>query len=557
MVKLYSVAAALLLLTACTAPSDPTSVPPATPDRSDPAPVSQVNPDYLRGHVEFLAADSLRGRDTGSRGHQVAADYVASEFKKLGLTPAGDDGSYFQQVPLVERKLVKGTAKVVLHGASGDVALEYPHQFIMGPDQVNASRSVTAEMVFVGYGIVAEEFGYDDYEGLDVEGKIVVSISGRPRSWPTEEGAHLGSGREKSRHAAERGAVGRVILHTPHEEETFPYEDELKYLDVPGMSWVGPDGAPDGYFPQLLGGAFLNLDAAALLFADAPVPLDEIYSANTADEEIPRFDLPGTITLSRESTHRFFDSPNVAAIIEGSDPELKNEYLVYSAHLDHLGVIRNAEGEEEIYNGAMDNAAGVATLLETARVLSAEKDNLKRSVLFVTVTGEEKGLLGAGYFANNPTVPIDSLVANINLDMPLFLYPFADVIAFGAEHSSLKASVEKAANRAGVELAPDPIPEQGLFTRSDHYRFVQQGVPAVFLVTGFTDRDPDHEFGQVFQAFIKDHYHEPSDNTNLAIDYHGGALFTEININIGREISNDPERPSWNEGDFFGGIFAK
>jgi hypothetical protein len=545
--------ATLIFLAACSPSGSPGSSQSALPDSNE---ALQVSPDALRGHIEFLASDSLRGRDTGSRGHRVAADYVAAEFTKLGLKAAGDEGSYFQRVPMIEQKLGQGSATAVLHSAGGDVVLEYPRQFMMGPDRINASREVTAAMVFVGYGIVAEEFGHNDYEGLDVEGKIVVSISGRPQSWPTEEGAHLGGGREKARQAVERGAVGRVILHTPREEETFPYDDELKYIDVPGMDWVGPDGMPDGHWPQLLGGAFLNLDAAALLFEGSPVPLEDIYAADRADEEIPHFELPTSITLARESSHRLFDSPNVVAILEGSDPELKNEFLVYSAHLDHLGVIKNEEGIEEIYNGAMDNAAGIATLLETARVLSAEKHKLKRSVLFIAVTGEEKGLLGSGYFASNPTVPIESLVANINLDMPLILYQFADVIAFGAEHSSLKASVAKAAKRAGVELAPDPIPEQGLFTRSDHYRFVQQGVPSVFLVTGFTDRNPDNEFGQVFQNFIKQHYHQPSDNIELDIDYEGGALFAEINVNIGREICNDPQRPTWNEGDFFGDTFA-
>jgi Zn-dependent M28 family amino/carboxypeptidase len=165
-------------------------------------------------------------------------------------------------------------------------------------------------------------------------------------------------------------------------------------------------------------------------------------------------------------------------------------------------------------------------------------------------------LLGAGYFAKNPTVPIDSIVANINLDMPLFTYPFADVIAFGAEHSTLKAYVERAASRAGIKLSPDPMPEQGLFTRSDHYMLVKEGVPAVFLVTGFQSRDPAIDAGEVFQAHLKEHYHKPSDDINLPIDYEAGALFTEININIGREVCNSPGRPAWNEGDFFGRTFA-
>lgn len=522
------------------------------PVKKEPVP---VNAGKLRDHVEFLADDSLRGRDTGSEGYQQAADYVAQEFSRIGLTP-GVDGSYFQQVPLVEAKLVAGSARARVATPSRAVELKYPDQFVSGPSLHVPDQDVSGELVFAGYGIVASEFGHDDYAGLDVKGKIVVTLVGRPEAWPTEEGAHLGSGREKSRHAAERGAIGRIIVHTPREEKTFPYKDQMKYLDIPSMNWVSVDGTPDAYWPQLKGGAYVTGATAEILFEGAPTELEAVFKADSEAQPVPGFPLKTSVSFARKSELRNLQSPNVVAVLEGNDPALKNEYLVYTAHLDHLGVIANAEGVEEIYNGAMDNAAGVATLLETARVLAAERENLKRSVIFLVVTGEEKGLLGAGYYASNPTVPIDSIVANINLDMPLFLYPFADVIAFGAEHSNLKDYVSRAAQAAGVSLSPDPMPEQGIFVRSDHYRFVQQGIPAVFLVTGFASRDPQQAFGEVFQAHMAEHYHKPSDDLNLEIDYQGGALFTEINVNIGREIANDAQRPRWNEGDFFGDTFA-
>ena len=346
-------------------------------------------------------------------------------------------------------------------------------------------------------------------------------------------------------------------MHTPRDEKVFPYEENLPYLDVPRMNWVDADGKPDGYWPQLQGGAFLNLDAAALLFEGAPIALAEVYAADSAGEAIPGFALPGTVTLSQQSSQQRITSPNVIAVLEGSDPQLKHEYLVYSAHLDHIGVIKDEDGGDEIYNGAMDNAAGIAIMLETARALQAEQDQLKRSVLFVAVTGEEKGLLGAGYYAQHPTVPLDSIVANINLDMPILVFPFADVIAFGADHSNLKTTVETAANQAGIALTPDPMPEQALFVRSDHYRFVQQGIPAVYLATGFTSKNPEEDGEELWQKFHKDHYHQASDQADLPFDYESAAIFTEININIGREISNQAERPAWNEGDFFGRTFSK
>ena len=518
---------------------------------------SEVSQPALRAHVDFLASDSLRGRDTGSRDYQVAAEYVAAEFSKLGMKPGGDNNTWFQSVPLVEINKVPGSLEAVVRTPSGKHALQYPDEFIMGPDARRESTSVTAEAVFVGYGIVAPGFGHNDYEGVDARGKIAVMIENRPESWPTEEGAHLSSGRERRKHAVAAGAIGRVVIQTPRGAIPFPWEDNFPYLNIPSMKWVGPDGNPDDYNPQLQGAMYLNKDVAQVLFEGAEFSAEDIFAADSAGEPVPRFPLQARVAMSRESTHRRISSPNVIGIIEGSDPVLKHEYLVYSAHLDHLGVIPDENGVDQIYNGALDNAAGVATLLETARILNAEKNRLKRSVMFLVVTGEEKGLLGAGYFADHPTVPIDSLVANINLDMPLILYPFADVIAFGAEHSSLKASVSRAASRAGVRLSPDPMPEQGLFTRSDHYKLVQKGVPAVFLVTGFESTDPDRNGGQIFQEHLKHVYHKPADNISQAIDYEAGALFTEININIGREICNDPMRPRWNDGDFFGDTFAQ
>ncbi len=516
-----------------------------------------VEPARLQAHIEFLAADELLGRDTGTPGYDVAARYVASQFRQLGLLAAGENGSYFQEVPLVERTLAGGSAAVGVKNSAGVTKLEYLEDFVMSPGYQRPQEQVTADAVFVGYGIVSPRFDHDDYAGLDVEGKIVVVLSGRPASWPSEEGAHLSSGTEKARHAAERGAVGLVSLHTPRRAADFPWALYQRYAAVPSMSWVGQDGIPDGYHPQLRGSASLSMEAAEPLFADAPRSATEVFEADNAQEAIRGFALNARLTLERETRFRELRSPNVAGVIRGNDPQLRDEYLVYTAHLDHLGVVKDPEeGADHIYNGALDNAAGVATLLETARVLRAEQDQLRRSVLFLTVTAEEKGLLGAAYFASHPTVPTEALVANVNLDMPLFLYPFADVVAFGAEHSTLKTFVDRAAASADITLSPDPMPEQFLFVRSDHYELVKRGVPAVFLVTGFQSRDPEIDGAAVFGQHLQEHYHQPSDDTSLPLDYDVGALFTQININIGREVCNTTERPRWNEGDFFGDTFA-
>lgn len=517
----------------------------------------EVSEHRLRAHVEFLSSDLLAGRGTGTDGYKISAAYVASQLRALGIEPGGSDGSYYQQVPLIEASRASNSAAASITIDGKTTALKFPEDFIMSPDAVRAETSVTAETVFVGYGIVAEERGHNDYEGVDVEGKIVVRLPGRPESWPTEEGAHHASGREKTRHAVEHGAIGVVSLHTPREEKVYPYERSYRYLNVPRMRWQAADGEVDGFFPEIKGGAYLSPGAAKQLFYGLESELQEILDADLNGRPLPWAPLAATVSLTAHSEHRTLSSPNVVGVLRGSDPVLRDEYLVYVAHLDHLGTIVNDQGVEEIYPGTMDNAAGIATLLETARVLANSSEPLRRSIIFLAVTAEEKGLLGAGYYAAYPTVPIDSIVANINLDMPFLGFPFADVVAFGAEHSTLEEIVAAAAEQEGIALAPDPTPEEGVFVRSDHYRFVQQGVPAVMLATGFTSKNPDEDGGALFMQWLKERYHQPADNLSQPIDYAAARTFTEINANIGRIVATAKERPVWHPGDFFGELFGR
>ena len=262
------------------------------------------------------------------------------------------------------------------------------------------------------------------------------------------------------------------------------------------------------------------------------------------------------INLESTSTHKSISSHNVVAILEGSDPRLKNEYVVYSAHSDHIGFAKTVK-KDKINNGAMDNATGTSVLMETARLFSQLDERPKRSILFVAVTGEEKGLLGSDYYAQNPTVPEGSMVANVNLDMPILTYEFADVIAFGADHSDMKVSVSKAAEKIGLELSPDPMPEQALFTRSDHYSFVKQGIPAVFLVPGFKSAEPDIDGSKQFSNFLKTNYHKPGDDFSQDFNWKAATKFAEVNYHIGLTLANQAQRSSWNKGDFFGDTFSR
>jgi Zn-dependent M28 family amino/carboxypeptidase len=330
-----------------------------------------------------------------------------------------------------------------------------------------------------------------------------------------------------------------------------PFAAAAKRWQETQMTWRQPDGRPFVTAPSVPQLATFSMKGAAKLFAGAPTPLEQVYAAAATDAgETPRFALPGVLDIAIRTEMKDSESRNVAALIPGSDPKLAAETVVLSAHLDHEGIDPDREGDK-IYNGALDNASGVATTFEVARAFVESGRRPKRSMLFLLVTAEEKGLIGAEYFARNPTVPADGLVANVNLDMPVLTYDFTDVVAFGAERSGIGAVVERAAARIGVALSPDPMPEEGLFTRSDHYRFVEAGVPSVFLMTGFANGGEAR-----FREFLKVHYHRPSDQVDLPIDYLAAAKFAQINYEIARELAEAAARPQWRAGDFFGSKFG-
>ncbi len=536
--------AALFSLTACTEKATETQK-------------NEVNPENIKAHIAFLADDTLKGRDTGSDGYQIAANYVKSHFKQMGLKPRGEFDGFEQQVTFRKAYLQADSAKMIVENEGQTTEITMPDQFFTSGSALFTDSSVTADTVFVGYGVVSEDFGYNDYQGLDVKGKIVVALTGRPADLPSEEGAHIGSGSEKARHAAERGAVGYITLHSPKRDKVRPFSTSAKYANGPRYSWLDNNGKPYGKYEEIKGGGYLHFDHANALFAGAEKTAEQIFAADSADEKIKGFALNAKVTLAAKSRHEEITSPNIIAVLEGSDPKLKDEFVVFSAHLDHIGMSTHGDHEDKINNGALDNASGVSILLETARMLTLQKQKPKRSVLFVVVTGEEKGLLGSSYFAQNPTVPVMNMVANVNLDMPLILYPFADVIAFGSTHSTLGPIVEKAAGKIDISLSEDPMPEQALFTRSDHYSFVKAGIPSVFLMTGFKSKDPNVNGGEIFRDFLKNHYHQHSDETDLPIRYDVAAEFAKVNMMIGLEIANQEEKPKWNEGDFFGKTFAQ
>lgn len=516
---------------------------------------AMFSPDRIRADVTFLADDLLRGRDTGSEGYRIAANYVAAEYARLGLTPAGDNGTYFQEVPFKTAQVDQenSTMSITVGGEVRELVMG--DDFFMSGSVKTPAGEVTGDLVFVGYGIHAPEIGHDDLEGFDLEGKIVVAISGAPVSLNTEIRAHHGSSTTKGKALAERGAVGFISVSSLTNEKRRPFASLKRFLGFKSFDWIVPADDAGGS-SSIKAGAAISHDVARALFEGAPVDFDTMIAA--AEEEAPRgFVLTSSATMKRESLlSDQFESPNVLAVLEGSDPDLRDEYVIMSAHLDHIGVNENAEGDDKINNGAIDNASGVSILLEVARAYVRSGERPKRSILFAMVAAEEKGLLGAEYFAHYPTLSKESLIANVNLDMPILLYDFTDVVAFGAERSSLGPVTEAALATINVTLSPDPMPQEGIFTRSDHYRFVQQGIPSVFLVTGWGEGVGGKDGGAIFRHFLGNTYHTPADQIDLDIDYNAGAKFAYANWLIASAIANGDTTPTWNAGDFFGTTFG-
>ena len=513
-----------------------------------------IRPEAIRAHMLFLADDLLEGRAPGTRGYDVAARYVAAHFEALGLEPAGSDGSYYQPVPMRRVRLIPEESGVDLARTGERRSLEPFEDFVMFGPEIDLETQVEAALVFVGYGVTAPELDYDDYGETDVEGKIVVLLWGAPPRFPSAERAHFSSPREKTANAARRGAVGILWARTAHEERLFPWRALARLGRAPRLRWLSPEGVPNDARPELRGQAILTVEAAEWLFLGASKSFDEIVAA--AEQSQPQaFPLEAEASIRMASRHEDFQSPNVIGLLRGSDPVLADEYVVYTAHLDHEGIGEPVDGDS-IYNGALDNASGVAQMLEAAHAFARLPQPPRRSVVFLAVTAEEQGLLGSDYYANFPTVPLGQIVANVNLDGGLILVPPADVVLFGAEHSTLGAIAEAAAGRLDLEVTPDPAPEQTFFIRSDQYSFVRKGIPAVFAFPGTKSSDPAIDGARRLQEYLAERYHTPRDDMSQAFSYEAGAIGARLNFLMGYAVAQRADRPRWNPGDFFGRTFA-
>jgi Zn-dependent M28 family amino/carboxypeptidase len=510
---------------------------------------SDFSADRFKAHVAFLADDLLEGREAGTRGHEIAARYVASQFALYGVKPGGADGSYFQPVDLLEAAQAGAKPAFALTTPRGTQSLEHERSVMIRGPLAAGPVSVNAPLVFVGYGMKDAAVGYDDYQGLDVRGKIAVVLWGSPKGMDSEIGAHLQ--REQARVAADHGAAAMVVVQTRLAAATVPWTQVMQFLSEPRTAWVRKDGMPFDPNGGLKAGGVVELTAAPALFAAAPKPLNEILDEADKPGGRPKgFPLNASASITVETSVRRYSSPDVIGVIEGSDPQLRNEYVVLMGHADHIGLKAGGSGDR-INNGALDNAAGVATLIEVSRAFAMPNGRPRRSILVVANTAEEKGLLGAAYFAHYPPVPIDRITAAIDLDMPMLLYNFTDVVAYGAGHSTLEAALRTAGAAMGVALSPDPMPEQAVFVRSDHYAMVKAGVPAVMLATGMASGG-----AAAWAGFLGSRYHQPSDDLTQPILWTAGARFAELNYRVVRELADADAPARWYAKDYFGDLFA-
>ena len=505
----------------------------------------------MKAHVMFLASDALRGREAGSPEYDIAAQYVAAQFYATGLRPGGDDGGYLQKVPLVGYKLADKGNFVWTPTKGQPQTLVFGEDFAPSPNAAKAETNLTAPIVFVGYGIVAPDYKRDDYRGVDVKGKIVAYIGGAPKGYDGEERAFFSSAGTKAMIAAQHGAVGAIQVESPRAGRgAVPFVVATRFYDRERVTWTRADGSGKNDGIPILG--TISMAGAAKMFVGAKMSWDQVRKAADSDDAtFTSFPLNGTLSVAIKTALRPMPSSNVIGVIPGADPKLKDEVVVLSAHLDHIGVGKPDKLGDTINNGAEDNAVGIASLIEEARRFTSSGKAPRRTVMFLAVTAEEKGLVGSDYFANNPTVPLKSIVADVNLDMPLITYKFEDMVVFGAPRSTLGPIVQKAVESVGVTLAPDPMPDEGLFVRSDHFRFVQKGIPSVFLWPGYKGAGK-----AAWEDFMKNHYHQPSDEIGLSLDWEQGVRFVTVNYTIAREIADNDERPRWNKGDYFGTVFG-
>jgi Zn-dependent M28 family amino/carboxypeptidase len=520
----------LLLALAAASPAQETS------------PASHFDGNSWWAHVKFLADDSLEGRDTGSEGLRKAQAYAVEQFQKAGLEPAGTNGFYqpirFNQFEVDESK---SSLALVTNGQAKP--LSFADDAFISSRATRNSATLSAPLVFIGYGLKIPEQNLDELGGLDLKGKIVVYLAGSPADIPTALASHYQTAGERWKSLRAAGALGTISVANPASMD-IPWSRISVNRNHPSMDLA--DAEFNETPGQQLGVAF-NPASAEQLFAGSGHTFAEIAALGKDRKPLPHFALAVSLKANAVILSKSVESANIVAKLTGSDPTLKNEFVVLSAHIDHVGIGAPINGDR-IYNGAMDNGSGSALAMDIAASLKAHPEKIQRSILFLLVTAEEKGLLGSKYFAAHPTVPPKSIVADVNVDMFLPIVPLKVLKVGGLEESDLGTRAATIAQSMGIKPIADPEPLRNTFIRSDQYNFIRHGVPAVKCDVGFELGTPEQK---IFKDWLTNRYHAPSDDVNQPVDLHAAASYEEFTRRLLLETANSPARPQWKPDSFF------
>ena len=493
-------------------------------------------------HVKFLADDRLEGRETGSEGLRKAESYVVDQFTKAGLQPAGANG-FYQPVKFIARQIVEKDSSAALISSGKAQPLILGDDAFFNTRAELSSEEVTAPLVFVGYGLQIPEKNYDDLSGLDLHGKIVVYLAGSPSEIPAALASHYQTIGERWKALKQAGVIGTINIPNPASMDV-PWSRMSLNRAHPSMDLADPEFNETQGLKMAL---TFNPAQAEKLFATSGHTFAEIAALGKDRKALPHFPLGVSLKARAIVKATSVESDNIVGTLPGNDPALKNEYVVISAHVDHVGIGEPVNGDR-IYNGAMDNASGVAILLDLAAQFNVHAEHLRRSILFVVVTAEEKGLLGSKYFAAHPTVPAKSMIADVNIDMFLPIVPLKVLKVPGLAESDLGDRAREAAQLFGVRVQPDPEPLRNVFIRSDQYNFIRHGVPALKLDVGFDPGSPEQK---IFKDWLTNRYHAPSDDLAQPVDLAAAGLYEDIVRQLLISVANADSRPAWKPDSFF------
>jgi Zn-dependent M28 family amino/carboxypeptidase len=519
------------------------------------AAMQSIRADNIETHVRFLSHDLLEGRGTGQRGGDIAAEYIAAQFALYGLKPAGDNGSYLQKVPMVGVTPGGDTRFALVPDSSASATVRAinlkPLDEYVAYDQTQQPESdVDAEIVYVGYGIEAPEYNWDDYKGVDVKGKVLLMLvneppSDDPKFFAGKALTYYGRWTYKYEEAARKGAVGAILIHKT-EMASYPWE-VVRNSNSGEKSYLKLDGAP-----KLKAAAWIQLEVAHNLFAASGLDLDKMMAdANSRDFK----PVPLQVRLSAHMTSKVrpFESNNVIAVLPGGDPVLKGEGVMYTAHYDHLGIRPDMRGDN-IYNGAVDNATGCGILMEIARVYAGAAERPRRSIYFVSVTAEEQGLLGSEYLGKHPPIAAGKISLDLNYDAVKPLGAAEEVQVSGAERTTFYSAVQAAAQDFRFNIRPDARPEAGHYYRSDHFSLARVGIPSFSINEGMKFKGHDEAWGLAQDAdYTAHHYHQPSDEYHPGMDYTSDAAMARFGFVLGWEAAGQARLVGWKKGDEFEG----